>query len=164
FVQGNYVLPSDEIVNEQEEYFDTILCMSLTKWIHLNWGDTGIKRLFKRAYNQLRPGGHLLLEAQTYQSYAKKKKITEDVFKNYSQIKLYPEKFNEYLLKKVGFETCELVDRPDHSAEGFRRPIYLFTKGINVETSKGEIQRKHVIYHYSSDSHCEDSDVDQLSD
>ena len=29
----------------------------------LNWGDSGIKRLFKRVYSSLAPGGIFILEA-----------------------------------------------------------------------------------------------------
>lgn len=64
------------MIQWQEPYFDTILCLSLTKWVHLNWGDEGVKRLFHRAYSNLHPGGNFILEAQTFESYAKKKKIT----------------------------------------------------------------------------------------
>jgi Bicoid-interacting protein 3 (Bin3) len=38
------------------EHYDTILCLSTTKWIHLNWGDDGIKRLFKKVYDSLYKG------------------------------------------------------------------------------------------------------------
>lgn len=51
----------------------------MTKWIHLNWGDEGIRKLFHRAYAHLHPGGHFILEAQAYESYAKKKKITVSI-------------------------------------------------------------------------------------
>ncbi|KAF8796109.1 7SK snRNA methylphosphate capping enzyme-like [Argiope bruennichi] len=157
FVQGNFILSSDELVEMQEELFDTILCLSLTKWIHLNWGDTGIKRLFNRIFRQLKPGGNLILEAQAFQSYAKKKKLTEDLYKHYNEIQLFPEMFNEYLLKEVGFETCQLIDTPAHSSQGFSRPIYLFIKAGAVEKKP-----KHIIYHFSSDESCNDSDVEQL--
>ncbi|GFU31291.1 7SK snRNA methylphosphate capping enzyme [Nephila pilipes] len=159
FAQANFVLVSDELMNNQTQHFDTILCLSVTKWIHLNWGDIGIKRLFHRTYKLLRPGGHFILEAQAFQSYAKRKKITEEMYKNYTYIELFPEMFNEYLLKEVGFETCQLIDIPAHSSQGFSRPIYLFTKAANTEK-----QPNHVIYNYSSDSACEDSDAEQLSD
>ncbi|XP_076364937.1 LOW QUALITY PROTEIN: 7SK snRNA methylphosphate capping enzyme-like [Tachypleus tridentatus] len=129
FIQGNYVLESDELLEAQQPEFDCILCLSLTKWIHLNWGDEGLKRVFQRMYAQLRPGGRVILEAQAWKSYARKKKLTETIFKNYQNIKFRPEQFNEYLLsKEVGFSTCTLVDMPAHPSKGFCRPIYVFTK------------------------------------
>lgn len=37
-------------VKDIKEKFDTIICFSVTKWIHLNYGDIGIKILFLKAY------------------------------------------------------------------------------------------------------------------
>jgi hypothetical protein len=42
-------------VTRVNEKYDTILCLSLTKWIHLNWGDEGIKRLFTKVNESLYP-------------------------------------------------------------------------------------------------------------
>jgi 7SK snRNA methylphosphate capping enzyme len=44
--------------------YSVITCLSTTKWVHFNWGDDGIKRLFKRVYDSLCPGGMFILEAQ----------------------------------------------------------------------------------------------------
>lgn len=72
-MQGNYVLSHDDLLAMEEPRYDLILCLSVTKWIHLNWGDDGLKRVFKRVYAQLRSGGVFILEAQPWESYKKKK-------------------------------------------------------------------------------------------
>ncbi len=74
--QANYVLERDELVEMVVEEYDVILGLSLTKWLHLNFGDNGLKRAFKRMYKQLRPGGKLILEPQSWASYKKKKRIS----------------------------------------------------------------------------------------
>lgn len=74
--QGNYVLERDDLVDLQREEYDVILALSISKWIHLNWGDEGLKRTFRRIFLQLRPGGKLVLEPQEWSSYKRKKKLT----------------------------------------------------------------------------------------
>lgn len=74
--QGNYVLERDELVEAQTPEYDVVLCLSLTKWVHLNWGDEGLKRMFRRIYRHLRPGGILVLEPQPWSSYGKRKTLT----------------------------------------------------------------------------------------
>ncbi|XP_072776663.1 7SK snRNA methylphosphate capping enzyme [Taeniopygia guttata] len=130
FVTGNYVPEREEAVGAQRPEFDVVLLLSLTKWVQLNWGDEGLKRLFRRAFRHLRPGGILLLEPQPWESYRKRKGLTETTFRNYQRIRLRPEQFPAYLTSpEVGFERCELLGTPQHSAKGFQRPIYLFQKG-----------------------------------
>lgn len=71
--QSNYVPYDDaQLVNEEPKY-DVILYLSVSKWIHLNWGDDGLKRTFKKIFIQLRSGGVFVLEAQPFESYKKKK-------------------------------------------------------------------------------------------
>ncbi|KAG1957795.1 7SK snRNA methylphosphate capping enzyme isoform B [Pimephales promelas] len=129
FVKGNYVLESDMLVKIQKEEYDVILCLSVTKWVHLNWGDAGLKRLFHRIYNHLRPGGLFILEPQPWSSYSKRKKLTEDICKNYHGIRLKPDHFSSFLTADVGFSSYELIGTPQNYSRGFQRPIYLFHKG-----------------------------------
>jgi 7SK snRNA methylphosphate capping enzyme len=74
--QGNYVLDRDEQLDHVKEEYDTILALSITKWIHLNNGDAGLIRAFHRMFKQLRPGGVLVLEPQAWNSYRRRKKLT----------------------------------------------------------------------------------------
>lgn len=129
FVQGNYVLEDDSLLSLEQPQFDSILCLSTTKWIHLNFGDNGLKQSFKRMFAQLRPGGVLILEAQNWNSYGKKKSRTERIFRNYENIRFFPNQFTQYLLSaEVGFSKCEVISMPSHSSKGFQRPLHLFTK------------------------------------
>lgn len=136
FIQGNYVLESDILLQMEQPQFDVILCLSVTKWVHLNWGDAGLKRTFKRMYAQLRPGGVLILEAQGWGSYKRKKNLTEAIWNNYKSIEFYPHKFTQYLLSEVGFSKCEVIGAPFHQSRGFQRPIKLFTKGETPTTER----------------------------
>lgn len=48
---------------------------SITKWIHLNTSDAGLKMFFRRVYDVLRKGGTFVLEPQGWESYAKARKL-----------------------------------------------------------------------------------------
>lgn len=132
FKQGNYV-PREEIAvgcGPENAQFDLILCLSTTKWMHLNWGDAGLKRAFRKMFADLRPGGKLVLEAQNWASYRKKKRLTPTIYENFNSIELFPNKFRDYLLSpEVGFSKCCNLGVPQHTSKGFRRPIQLYIKG-----------------------------------
>lgn len=124
FRTANYVVKDESCLSGDSQQYDLIMCLSLTKWIHLNFGDAGLKLAFKRMFNQLRPGGKLILEAQNWASYKKKKKLTETIYNNYCTIEFYPNKFHEYLLSpEVGFSHSYLLGVPRHLSKGFKRPI-----------------------------------------
>lgn len=128
FIKGNYVLESDVLLQTQREEYDVILCLSVTKWVHLNWGDAGLKRFFHRVYKHLRPGGLFILEPQPWSSYNKRKKLTEAICKNYHSIRLKPDQFSSFLTTEVGFSSYELIGTSQNYSKGFQRPISLYHK------------------------------------
>jgi len=152
FVHGNYVLEDDVLLEIERPQFDVILCLSVTKWIHLNFCDSGLKQAFRRMYLQLRPGGKLILEPQSFDGYKRRKKLSvsfirrtidreysnlmyvhlslqEQIRDNYNAIKFRPDHFTEYLLSpEVGFAEMKLMGIPEHCKVGFKRPIQIFKK------------------------------------
>ncbi|CAH1155978.1 unnamed protein product [Phaedon cochleariae] len=139
FKHCNYILEDDNLIALEQPQFDVILCLSITKWIHLNWGDAGMRQAFRRMYAQLRPGGKLVLEPQNWAGYKSKKKLTDTIYKNYSSIEFFPDKFREYLLSPaVGFAKGEILGYPAHQAKGFRRPVQVFTKSTMFPSERVE--------------------------
>ncbi|CAF0766524.1 unnamed protein product [Didymodactylos carnosus] len=135
FQQANFVLENDDDLNYITEEYETIIAFSVTKWIHLNFGDDGIKRFFKRIYRALRPGGILLLEPQQWQSYRIKRKMTKQVWDNYRRIEFKPTQFLSYLLSsEVGFQTCHTVATPSNKHKGFERSIFMLIKANSIDT------------------------------
>uniref|UniRef100_A0A8C1LQD0 RNA methyltransferase n=1 Tax=Cyprinus carpio TaxID=7962 RepID=A0A8C1LQD0_CYPCA len=128
FLKGDYVPDSDEAVMSQCAEYDVILCLRLTKWVHLNHGDAGIQRLFQRIYRHLLPGGVLILEPQPWSSYSRRKRLTEVTYRNYRSIRLKPDQFSSFLTAEVGFSSYELIT-PHSNPKGLQRMIYLFHKG-----------------------------------
>ncbi len=108
---------------------DVVLCLSLTKWIHLHHGDEGIRRLFAHIRSTLRPGGLLFLEAQSFASYKKKKrKMTQAMKEMLQTIRLLPEEgFIPYLCDNLGFKLLEELN-PKSESKGFQRPIWKLQK------------------------------------
>ena len=80
------MLETDEQLEAEKEEYDVILALSITKWIHLNWGDVGLKRFFRRIFRQLRPGGRLVLEPQAWPSYKRKKNLTVSHLKTFLDV------------------------------------------------------------------------------
>lgn len=90
------------------ERFDVIFCLSTIKYIHLNFGDQGLKALFLRAYSQLEDNGLFIIDPQPWKSYKKKKKITETTAANFASIKLRPHLFKDYL-ESIGFKLLATI-------------------------------------------------------
>ncbi|XP_038878262.1 probable RNA methyltransferase At5g51130 isoform X2 [Benincasa hispida] len=113
-----------------EKRYDTILCLSVAKWIHLNWGDDGLITLFSKIWKLLNLGGILVLEPQPWKSYETNYSVSETTKMNFKTIKIRPEEFQEILLDKIGFRTVEALTLglSDSNSGGFNRPILVFQK------------------------------------
>ncbi|RUS22798.1 Bicoid-interacting protein 3-domain-containing protein [Endogone sp. FLAS-F59071] len=112
----------------EDGMYDVVLAMSITKWIHLNWGDNGIKAFFHKVYRVLGPGGRFVMEPQPWESYKRRSKMSEALDENHRKIQFYPQDFNEFLRNEVGFVSIEELGVSNNDAKGFRRPIYVFLK------------------------------------
>ncbi|CAD5234174.1 unnamed protein product [Bursaphelenchus xylophilus] len=129
FRQENYVLTDDSLLDTVKPEYDVILAFGITKWIHLNSGDQGLKRFFKRVFRQLKQGGLFILEPQSSTGYKKDSKINEKIEENYKNIKMWPEHFKDYLTSEVvGFANCDFLETPLVSAYGCDAPILLLYK------------------------------------
>ncbi|XP_058206715.1 probable RNA methyltransferase At5g51130 [Rhododendron vialii] len=126
FQKGNFV---KDWWPPEDRFYHTIICLSVAKWIHLNWGDDGLIILFAKIWKLLEPGGILILEPQPWNSYYKNRLVSEMAQTNYHNIKIYPEGFQEVLLDKIGFRMVENISsRLSGSKSGFDRPILAFWK------------------------------------
>ncbi|CAH8534482.1 unnamed protein product [Dicrocoelium dendriticum] len=119
----------DSSTPTEEPVYDTIMAFSVTKWIHLNHGDVGLVRFFRRAFNLLKPGGHLILEPQPKSSYRRTRftALQRSIFK---ELKIDPVKL-EPLLVDLGFSYFDTIKIPRPS-EPFRRKIILCSKSYGA--------------------------------
>jgi len=114
--------------------FDVALCLSLTKWIHLNNGDMGLLRLFDNLNGCLKIGGLLIFEPQPWPSYKKAKRGSDIMTFNYRNVKIKPESFVRILNGKFGFKLKKHLAHRDkmkvrsNQNVGFSRPLYLLKK------------------------------------
>jgi len=119
---------NEPTIEEQKNSYDIILGLSITKWIHLNWCDYGIKRFFNKVYETLKDNGIFILEPQPFSGYSRKAKNNKKLLSNIKNIQLYPEHFHQYLIDTVGFKRYELLGKSTNQSKGFQRNIYVYRK------------------------------------
>lgn len=106
---------------------DTVLLLSTSKWIHLNWGDEGIKKIFNQVFDRLTCGGIFVFEPQDWKSYKKTKVKSKELCESFDGIGFKPEEFQDYLIG-LGFE-LDCVSQPDLKNKNFDRKIFVYRKG-----------------------------------
>eukprot|EP01064_Diplonema_japonicum_P008095 TRINITY_DN15619_c0_g1_i1.p1 TRINITY_DN15619_c0_g1~~TRINITY_DN15619_c0_g1_i1.p1 ORF type:complete len:309 (+),score=78.82 TRINITY_DN15619_c0_g1_i1:54-980(+) len=105
FETANIVNNRHNIPLPQSGTFDVVLCLSCSKWIHLNYGDEGLRAAFLRIYDLLSSGGLFVFEPQPWKSYLKTGAKIKDkvVLGNRYKLKMRPDSFDAHL-KNLGFE------------------------------------------------------------
>lgn len=116
---------TDWLAEPVTERYDIVTALSITKWIHLNCGDDGIKRFFRKIHESLNAGGFLVLEPQSWETYAKAKRMDEKLKENAKHLKLHPDDFPT-ILQDIGFALSRHLGSVGEG--GFRRPVDLYIK------------------------------------
>ncbi|XP_075249911.1 7SK snRNA methylphosphate capping enzyme-like isoform X1 [Convolutriloba macropyga] len=128
FSCSNYVLSDDSMLNMCKHEYDVILMLSVSKWIHLNFADDGLKRCFNRVFKQLKSPGIFLFEPQPFESYKKKRKLTPEISQTFQNIQFLPKDFDQYL-KDIGFRYSMVLNRSAESTTSFdKRPLVVYFK------------------------------------
>lgn len=87
-----------QVQQSDDEKYDVILALSVTKWIHMHMHDVGVRRFFARLSACLAPGGFLILEPQPWKSYEQaRREVSKEVRTNGRTLRVRPEDF-EWLL------------------------------------------------------------------
>jgi len=115
---------TSEIEEKRGTTFDVVLCLRLTKWVHVNWGDEGIKNLFHKCFSLLKPGGLLVLESQDWRSYLKNDRLSRRCRETRDAIELMPDEFGVYLVHVIGF--CPAISIG--TSPPLKRPMLLFRR------------------------------------
>ncbi len=111
--------------------FDAIVAFSITKWIHLNHGDAGIRKFFKKCCDALHIGGVFYLEIQPWSSYKKRSVMVDNVQRSVDLLWM-PENFPEYLIQELSMEEIPLEltreSEPAANASPFNRNMVKLRK------------------------------------
>ncbi|KDR72624.1 hypothetical protein GALMADRAFT_142926 [Galerina marginata CBS 339.88] len=112
-------------IPENSGGYDVVVGFSISKWIHLNQGDDGLKAFFRRVYDVLKPGGTFVLEPQSWDSYAKARRGNQKLKENAQKLDIRPADF-EAILREIGFGPVRHFGTVGEG--GFSRPVDLYTK------------------------------------
>ncbi len=110
--------------------YDAVLCLSVTKWIHLTEGDEGLLTLFRILHQLTAPGGRAIIEYQPWRSYVKNQKASATTMAVFQTLQIRPEDFETILTRDFGFRIEYRLGPPLAEAKGFNRPILVLVKDV----------------------------------
>ncbi|KAF2008594.1 S-adenosyl-L-methionine-dependent methyltransferase [Aaosphaeria arxii CBS 175.79] len=105
FVSEDWVVSSNPATDGP---YHVILALSVIKWMHLEHGDEGLVKFFRKCAASLANGGFLIIELQDWQSYQKAVRSQKGPHYRESLEKLQyrPETSFTELLREQGFTSC----------------------------------------------------------
>lgn len=101
---------------------------SVSKWVHLNWGDDGLLYMLLKMYSLLKEHGRIIIEYQSWSSYRKKRAYCSEIAAVYPTLRLRPEAIPT-ILERLGMQLISNrkptsnVNIPSHITKGFNRNI-----------------------------------------
>lgn len=124
FHAADYVLSTNRDLDGPH---DVILALSIIKWIHLEHLDQGLLAFFRKCATSLKPGGCLVVELQTWDSYEKaiRPNTAPHFGANFQLLEYRPETSFDDLLAKEGLVLCA-------SSTALPRRINVYRKGLNI--------------------------------
>lgn len=128
FVQKDIMNFSEEL--DSSDHYHAILCLSVTKWIHLVHGDEGLLKFFKIMYSLTKNKGIVILEYQTWKSYLKRKRTSTTTEDNFNNITIKPTMFEDILTTTIGFKILKRMnyEDPNFLEASFHRPILILIR------------------------------------
>jgi len=126
FLSGNFL-----DYDFETKKFDVILCLSMTKWIHLNWGDDGVKKKHSRRRGNCLTMADCFCLSRSLTRHTRKKAVqTQESLQQFKNISFKPDQFNDYLQTELTFKLLEVLTPPaDERSQTFSdRRIFVFQK------------------------------------
>ncbi|KAF5389695.1 hypothetical protein D9757_006056 [Collybiopsis confluens] len=114
-----------EDILEDKDGYDVIVAFSISKWIHANGGDEGLRAFFRRVYSVLSPGGTFILEPQEWETYKKVRRMNESLRTSIQSLELRPSDF-ESILGSLGFSPARHAGTAGEG--GFSRAVDIYVK------------------------------------
>lgn len=114
--------------NESVEKYDTIFCLNVSKWIHLNYGDVGFEIFFYLVFRMLNSNGIFIFLPHSVGSFVKtlkKRKLNQgDLFRFYHE----SEFIKKYIMENYNIKLLKEQRLPPKSKNSEEQILLIFQK------------------------------------